>query len=125
MSYYGDENMFMPLHPTADSNEAAIGYATMWVQNHTLYVEVYVYNLMPFSDHAAHIHYGSCQSQGGIAYTLRDVVANANGFGAGYTAISGVSSIPSSGWYVNVHQGDSMELGNQTGFDPIACGNIQ
>lgn len=125
MSYYGDENTFLPMHPTSDANEAASGYANMWVQNNTLYVEVFVSNLVPFSDHAAHIHYGSCQSQGGIAHMLHDVVANANGYGTSYTMISGVSSIPASGWYLNVHQGMGMELANQTGFDPIVCGDIQ
>lgn len=33
-----------------------------------------------------------------------------------------VSSIPTSGWYVNVHRGTM--LATQTGFDPISCGNV-
>jgi len=36
--------------------------------------------------------------------------------------VPGVSSIPSGQWYVNVH--GSTDLNTQTGFDPIACGNV-
>jgi hypothetical protein len=38
------------------------------------------------------------------------------------TTINNVTSIPSSGWYVNVHH--STVLSTQTGFDPIACGDV-
>ncbi|MGH2481590.1 MAG: hypothetical protein ACRDHW_18205 [Ktedonobacteraceae bacterium] len=38
------------------------------------------------------------------------------------TTIQNVTGIPSTGWYVNVHRGT--DLSTQTGFDPIACGDV-
>jgi len=38
------------------------------------------------------------------------------------TVIDAVSSIPSSGWYVNVHY--STDLSTKTGQDGLVCGNI-
>ncbi len=119
-----DQTTSLQFVPTADVNQMAYGFANLYIRSNTLYVEVYLRNLEPFSTHAAHIHYGSCEHQGGVAYMLHDVQVDANGDGASFTAISGISSIPTSGWYLNAHMGDSSQLGTQTGFDPIACGDI-
>jgi hypothetical protein len=72
--------------------------------------------------HAAHIHAGSCESQGAVVHPLTTVAADASGNANVTTTIDNVSSIPSSGWYVNVHH--STDLSTQTGFNPIACGNV-
>jgi hypothetical protein len=50
------------------------------------------------------------------------VVADASGKSISTTTIKNVSSIPGKGWYVNVHY--STNLTTQTGFDPIACGDV-
>lgn len=107
------------------NNMNATGTVTMYIQNSTLYVSIYARGLVPFSSHAAHIHTGSCSTQGGIKYMLRDVVADGGGNGTSFTAISGVTSIASSGWYINVHNGDSSQLGTQSGFEPILCANVR
>jgi hypothetical protein len=31
-------------------------------------------------------------------------------------------TIPARGWYINLH--NSTDLSTQTGFDPIACGDV-
>jgi hypothetical protein len=107
------------------NNMNAAGTVTMYIQNSTLYVSIYASGLVPFSSHAAHIHTGSCSTQGGVLHMLRDVVADGSGNGTSFTAIAGVTSIPTTGWYINVHNGDSTQLGTQSGFEPILCANVR
>src|SRR2546426_3503985 len=108
--------------PPASAGETVSGMAQLTLASSTLTVKLTVSGLEPNSVHAAHIHAGSCESQGAVGYPLTTVVANASGKADVTTTISNVSSIPSSGWYVNVHH--STDLSTQTGFDPIACGNV-
>jgi len=76
------------------------------------------------STHPDHIHVGDCDDNGPILYPLNNVVANAAGDAHTTTVIPDVEGgIPASGWYVNVHR--STNLTTQTGFDPIACGNVE
>ena len=80
--------------------------------------------------HAAHIHIGSCQSQGGVVYMLMDLTANAQGqIVDEVRTVPGVASpIPAGAWYLNVHQGDSNQIltnGQPTSlFRPLTCGQI-
>jgi len=80
--------------------------------------------------HAAHIHLGSCASQGAVQYMLMDLTANSQGQVVNETrVITGVTSpIPSSGMYINIHQGDSNTIlanGQPTiAFRPLLCANI-
>ncbi len=53
---------------------------------------------------------------------LNNVVADGNGNATVTTVVNDVEFIPTTGWYLNVHR--STNLSTQTGFDPIACGNI-
>src|SRR6266700_3248341 len=88
----------------------------------TLTVKLTLSGLQPKSSHAAHIHIGSCASQGAVVYPLQNVVADATGNANVTTTIKNVSSIPSRNWFVNVHY--STNISTQTGFNPIACGNV-
>lgn len=108
--------------PKASAGESASGMAQLTLSGSTLTVKLTVINLEPNSSHAAHIHTGSCASQGPVVYPLMTVTADASGNASVTTTINNVSSIPSSGWYVNVHH--STDLSTQTGFDPIACGDV-
>ena len=110
------------LGATSEANQRAWGSTSMWISGNSLVVRVQVGGLVPHSAHAAHIHKGSCASQGAVVYMLRNVVANASGYANVTTVIKGVHSIPHSGWYVNVHR--STNISTQTGFDPTACGNL-
>lgn len=90
-----------------------------------LTVKIYLYPLVPKSIHIAHIHTGSCANQGPVLYPLKPIHADAIGFGTSTTVVDNVSSIPNTGWYVNVHKASSTdELNSQTGFDPIACVDV-
>jgi hypothetical protein len=108
--------------PGSDASETASGTAQLTLSARTLTVKLTLSGLQPGTSHAAHIHAGSCASEGAVIYTLSNVIADASGKSISTTTIKNVSSIPGTGWYVNVHY--STNLTTQTGFDPIACGNV-
>jgi hypothetical protein len=80
--------------------------------------------------HAAHIHLGSCASQGGVRYMMMDFKANGWGqINHETRMITGVTAAPpATGWYLNLHQGNSNNIlsgGNPTiNFRPLLCANI-
>ena len=80
--------------------------------------------------HAAHIHLGSCQNQGGVLYMLMDFTADSNGQIANETrTVTGVTSgIPATGWYLNLHEGNSNNIlkNGQPSifFRPLLCQNL-
>jgi Cu/Zn superoxide dismutase len=80
--------------------------------------------------HAAHIHIGSCMSQGPVKYMLKDLSANSQGkiVDAVRVFTNVTTPIPASGWYLNIHQGNSNQIlsnGNPTiYFRPLLCANI-
>ncbi|HET8844764.1 MAG TPA: CHRD domain-containing protein [Ktedonobacteraceae bacterium] len=100
----------------------ASGTAHFTLTNHVLTVQMTLTGLAPKTEHAAHIHAGTCASQGKVLYPLPMITADASGKATLTTTIQNVSAIPDKGWYINVHH--SADLSTQTGFDPIACGDI-
>jgi hypothetical protein len=109
--------------PHASAGESVNGMAQLTLSGKTLTVRLIVSGLEPNSSHEAHIHSGSCASQGPVVYPLQTVTADASGHASVTTTIKNVTSIPSSGWYVHLHH--STALSTQTGFDPIACGDVK
>jgi CHRD domain len=95
----------------------------------TLTVTVNASGVSP-GNHAAHIHLGSCQSQGAVLYMLMDFTANSNGQIANETrTVTGVTSgIPANTWYLNLHQGTSNNILKNGKpsifFRPLLCQNI-
>jgi hypothetical protein len=96
----------------------------------TISVTVNATGLTPGA-HAAHIHVGSCQQQGGVAYMLMDFTANSKGVISNETrVVTGVTAVElSGGWYLNLHQGNSTNILNSGGqptinFRPLECANI-
>jgi hypothetical protein len=96
----------------------------------TLTVTVSAWGLTPGA-HAAHIHVGSCLSQGPVAHPLADFVADADGAIVGQTrVVSGVTSAPAPGtWYLNLHLGDMNQILDANGaptlyFRPMLCTDI-
>jgi CHRD domain len=95
----------------------------------TLSVTTRATGLVAGSTHAAHIHSGSCDSQGGVKYHLNDLVASPDGVAETTTVINNVNEAPpATGWYINVHWGSSDQIekdGKPTlYFAPILCGNV-
>ncbi len=97
---------------------------------HTLTVTVHAGGVTP-GPHAAHIHLGSCVSQGPVAYMLRDLVANRRGqiVHAVRVLANVMTPIPAHGWYLNIHQGNSGNIlsnGQPTiFFRPLLCSDIK
>ena len=80
--------------------------------------------------HAAHIHIGSCQSQGPVTY-FPDFVAYSHGsIHHQARVVTGVTSVMlNGGWYFNLHQGNSYDILTKGGqptifFRPLLCANI-
>ena len=98
--------------------------------HHTLTVAVQASGLTP-GRHAAHIHLGSCRSQGAIKYSLGDLVADRHG--AILPAIrvfrNVTAPVPAHGWYLNIHQGNMNTIvsnGKPTiFFRPLLCADIR
>ena len=111
-----------PTPPPGSVDETAMGTATLTIVNGALQVVITASGLAPSGSHAAHIHMGSCESQGAVVHPLSSVVADATGKGTSTTTVPSVTSIPSGTWYVNVHR--STLLTTQTDFDPIICGDV-
>jgi hypothetical protein len=105
---------------------AKIGYNSA---ARTLSVTVSAYGLTPGA-HAAHIHVGSCGDQGAVKYMLMDFEANASGSIINQTrTVNRVTTAPpSTGWYLNIHLGDSATIlakGKPTpNFRPELCADI-
>jgi hypothetical protein len=98
-------------------------------RRHTLTVTVHASGLTP-GRHAAHIHLGSCRSQGPVKYMLRDLVASRRGRIAHAVRVFAhvTTPIPAHGWYLNIHQGNSGNIlsGGQPTifFRPLLCADI-
>jgi hypothetical protein len=94
----------------------------------TLTVTVNATGLTPGA-HAAHIHAGSCQSQGGVLYMMMDFQADQWGNVSNEArVITGVTSLPANGaWYLNLHLGDSNTIvangAPALPFRPLLCAN--
>jgi hypothetical protein len=96
----------------------------------TLTVTVHASGVTP-GPHAAHIHLGSCMSQGPVKYMLRDLVASRSGRIAHavrvFTHVT--APVPAHGWYLNIHQGNSGNIlsnGQPTiYFRPLLCADIR
>lgn len=110
-----------------------IGFATLIYHpgTHTLAVTLTASGLSPGA-HAAHIHIGSCVNQGPVQYMLADFTADQVGFvDHEVRVVSGVMSAPpTSGWYLNVHQGTSASILDANGnptifFRPLLCADIR
>lgn len=105
--------------------DVTVGYNS---RAHTVTVTVDAFGLTPGA-HAAHIHSGSCYSQGPVAYGLRDFVADSYGDIIDQTrVVGGVTRYPASGWYFNLHQGNAKNIlrNGQPAiqFRPLLCVNI-
>ncbi len=94
-----------------------------------LTVTVSASGFVPGNSHAAHIHAGSCQRQGAVVYMLNDLVADASGDIDAVRTLTGIKSPPpASGWYLNIHLGDSNQIlanGSPTlAFQPLLCADV-
>ncbi|HWE60987.1 MAG TPA: CHRD domain-containing protein [Chloroflexota bacterium] len=103
------------LAPLNMMHKVAGAIAIMPGTSGTMNVAVTVAGLEPNTTHAEHIHTGnSCSSNGPIKYPLPMLHANAAG-DASATGTIPISTAPTKGFYVNIHD---------TNGTPIACGTL-
>jgi hypothetical protein len=108
--------------PASSAGQSVIGIARLTLVGHTLTLQMELTGLLSSSEQMAHIHSGSCASQGPVVYALPIIMADGSGKAITTAQFTNVSAIPQTGWYINVHR--STALSTQTGFDPVACGNV-
>lgn len=119
------------LGPTISADEHVQGSATLSLQGNQLKVVLQLRDLVAGGmPHMAHIHTGSCTSQGAVVVPLNMVTVDNQGNGNSTTLIP-LTSLPTTTvgpFYVNVHEGQMPQNANQPipqeAFNPIACGNI-
>ena len=100
----------------------ASGTVVVTAGSGTVTLELKVAGLQPDSSHVAHIHVGSCQQRGGIAFALNQVVADAQGNSDSRTTL-GLTFPPAQGtWYVVVHAGPDMQGPASASY--LLCGNL-
>lgn len=129
-SPYGEET-FQQLTAVEAGYGTPQGFATVDYNPfaRTVTVTLTAHGLTPGA-HAAHIHSGSCASQGAVVYMLPDFTADAYGYVNHETrVVTGVTSFQPSSWYLNIHQGNSGDIldaaGNPTVFfRPLLCANL-
>jgi hypothetical protein len=73
---------------------------------HTLQVQYAFTGLAPNSAHPMHVHSGHCLSPGPALYDLKTITADGAGNSSGTASASNVTTgQPSSGWYIDLHNG--------------------
>jgi hypothetical protein len=74
------------------------------------------------SSHVSHVHIGSCAKPGAVAYALLQVIADSSGNATATTTVPEYFSMPATGWYVNVHEGE--DLTEAEYLPSISCGDL-
>lgn len=124
-SAHGKQSVNLALGATMNPDESVHGSAQIQIENNKVIVTMNVSGLAPNTTHMAHIHAGTCQAQGAVVYPLQPVGANAQGNATSTTVINNAQNFSASRLYINIHEAATMNgLTTQTGFNPIACGNI-
>jgi hypothetical protein len=107
---------------TAQNGSHVIGTGQIVKGTGSFTLTIKLTGLAPGSSHISHIHAGSCEAQGGIAYALQQVIADSTGAATTSSTISSAYTVPASGWYVNVHHGPDF---TEAGYAPSdSCGNL-
>lgn len=105
----------------AHSQQPPAGSAEMsWnPQSQALTVTLHVRGLQAGSNHAAHIHVGSCSAREKILYPFTNIIANTAGSAVSTTTFHHVTGgIPATGWNITVHKGATAQTGT------LLCGNV-
>jgi Cu/Zn superoxide dismutase len=87
----------------------------------TTTIELKIQGLQANSSHVSHIHIGSCQSRGGIAFALNQVVADGQGMADARSRLDLTYPPNGTTWYVVVHAGPDM-VGSNASY--LLCGNL-
>jgi hypothetical protein len=110
-----------PVQVNPEPGVTATGMITLVAAPSTTTIELKIGGLQADSTHVSHIHLGSCQSRGGIAFALNPVIADGQGIADVRSKLE--LSYPPTGstWYVVVHAGPDMQ---GTNARYLLCGNL-
>jgi hypothetical protein len=99
----------------------AAGTVTVFAGATSTTIEIKLSGLQANSSHVSHIHIGSCQQRGGIAFALNQVIADGQGIADTRTTLNQRYPPASGHWYVVVHAGADMQGSNAS---YLLCGNL-
>jgi CHRD domain-containing protein len=99
----------------------ASGTISVSAASTTTTIELKIQGLQANSSHVSHIHLGSCQSRGGIAFALNQVVADGQGMADARSRLDLTYPPNGTTWYVVVHAGPDM-VGSNASY--LLCGNL-
>ena len=99
----------------------AAGTVTLFAGAASTIIEIKLSGLATNSSHVSHIHIGSCQQRGGIAFALNQVIADGQGLADTRTTLNQKYPPTSGHWYVVVHAGPDMQ-GSSASY--LLCGNL-
>jgi hypothetical protein len=124
-----DPSTPLTLTPFPDQKPSPFGTVTLtYFSSGRLVVHVVASGLAPSTRHASHVHFGSCQQQSGVLYTLGDVSADAHGNVDSTITLKGITTPPPpQGWYADLHLApvSGLEAGGQPTllFQALLCGD--
>ena len=105
----------------ADSSVTSSGTITVTAGPKTTSIELKITGLQASSSHISHVHLGSCTGRGGIAFALKQVVADGQGNADTMTMLSTTYPPTNGKWYAVVHSGPDMQ---GTNSKYLLCGNL-
>jgi hypothetical protein len=106
----------------AMNGSGVTGAGQVYKGSGTFRVSIQIHGLEPMSSHVSHVHVGSCAKPGSVAYALLQVVADSAGNATATSTVTEYYSMPSTGWYVNVHKGEDL---TEAGYLPsVSCGDL-
>jgi hypothetical protein len=100
---------------------AASGTIIVFAGPSSTTIEIRVTGLQGNSSHVSHVHVGSCQQRGGIAFALNQVIADGQGVADTRTTLNQRYPPATGHWYVVVHAGPDMQGSNAS---YLLCGNL-
>jgi CHRD domain-containing protein len=106
---------------TPEPGVKATGTISLTAAARTTTLELMISGLQASSTHVSHIHLGSCQARGGIAFALNPVVADAQGVADTRSTLNLMYPPAGGTWYVVVHTGPDMQGPNA---NYLLCGNL-
>jgi CHRD domain len=111
----------VPTYKLNGINTTASGSVTVTAVSGSVTIALTVSGLPANSSHVSHVHLGSCEQKGGIAFALNQVVADGQGTAHATTTVSQTYPPTNGTWYVVVHAGPDMQATNAT---YLLCGNL-
>jgi len=106
----------------AQNGSGVVGTGQIVKGTGSFVVTIKLTGLTPNSSHVSHVHTGSCAKSGGIAYALQEVIADSSGAATVTSTVMVPYSVPTGGWYVNVHHGP--DLSAPANVPSISCGDL-